>query len=122
MSTLFARTLLTLEPCPAIRLPPVPTCAHGASLNQKVFLVASLDLAASASIPSGKKNSRGAWHLRQIDVGYGVLPQVRHGVTARRRAYAAERSGQDGIRTRLIAAEFFLAQDVTGAIRGRFYA
>jgi hypothetical protein len=117
VSTLFARTLLTLELCLAIRLPPVRTSAHSARLNQKDSLVASLDLAAFASIPSGKKNSRGAWHLRQIDGVYGVLQQVRRGVTGRRRACAAERGGRDGIRTRLIAAEFFLAQDVTGAIR-----
>ena len=52
--------------------------------------MASRDLAASASIPSGKKNSRGAWHLRQIEVNYEVLPQVRHDVTERRSANAAE--------------------------------
>jgi hypothetical protein len=117
VSTLFARTLLTLELCLAIRLPPVRTSAHSTRLNQKDSLVASLDLAAFASIPSGKKNSRGAWHLRQIDGVYGVLQQVRRGVTGRRPASAAERGGRDGIRARLIAAEFFLAQDVTGTFR-----
>jgi hypothetical protein len=61
--------------------------------------VAAPDLAASASIPSGKKNSRGGWHLRQIEVNYEVLPQVRHDVTERRSAYAAEPGGQGGIRT-----------------------
>jgi hypothetical protein len=50
--------------------------------------VAARDLAAFAFIPPGKKNSRGAWRLRQIEVGYNMLQQVRRGVTERRRAYA----------------------------------
>ena len=50
--------------------------------------MAARDLAAFAFIPPGKKNSRGAWRLRQIEVGYNMLQQVRRGVTERRRAYA----------------------------------
>ena len=51
--------------------------------------MAARDLAAFAFIPPGKKNSRGARRLRQIEVGYNMLPQVRRGVTERRRALVA---------------------------------
>jgi hypothetical protein len=53
------------------------------------------DLTLSRSSPPGKKNFRGAARLRQIDVGYNLLPQVRRGVTGRRhlRAVLPARSG-----------------------------
>ena len=52
--------------------------------------MAARDLAAFAFIPPGKKNSRGASRLRQIEVGYKVLPQVRRGVAERRQALATQ--------------------------------
>lgn len=117
MSTRFARTLLTLELCLTIRLPPVRTGAHGVDLFSRTSWWLPWTWTASASIPSGKENSRGEEHLRQIEVGYGMLRQVRRDVTERMRWYSAERSGPGGIRTRLIAAEFLPAQDATAAIR-----
>jgi hypothetical protein len=72
--------------------------------------VAARDLAAFAFIPPGKKNSRGAWRLRQIEVGYNMLPQVRRGVTERRRTYVASRVGVT--RQELISDEFRLPRNL----------
>ena len=68
--------------------------------------MAAPDLAASASIPSGKKNSRGARHLRQIEVNSWMLTQVRCLVTERRRMDAVQADEPDGIRARANMAEF----------------
>src|SRR5712691_4020687 len=68
---------------------PTPTCAYAQALARRISWWLPGDLAAFAIIPPGKKNSRGAWRLRQIDVGYSLLPQVRRRVTERRQPCAA---------------------------------
>jgi hypothetical protein len=83
--------------------------------------VAARDLAAFAFIPPGKKNSRGARRLRQIEVGYNMLPQVRRGVTERRPAYVAARPTRrcrNLSRTRPVAARSSPASTGPNAING----
>jgi hypothetical protein len=69
---------------------PLPSaCAHAQALARRTSWWLPGDLAASASSPPGKKNSRGAARLRQIELGYNLLQQVRHDVTGCRRSYTA---------------------------------
>ena len=46
------------------------------------FLMAVGGFSRFASVQPDKKNSMGARHLRQIELGYFLPPQVRHGVAA----------------------------------------
>jgi len=88
-STQFGRTLPVREPYPAAGRPPPSACADAQALARRTSWWLPGDLAAFASSPPGKKNSRGAARLRQIEPGYNPLPQLRHGVTARRRTFTA---------------------------------
>ena len=69
--------------------PPTSACAHAQALARRTSWWLPGDLAAFASSPPGNKNSRGAPRLRQIEPGYNLLQQVRHGVTERRRTRTA---------------------------------
>ena len=65
----------------------------------KDFLVAPLDLALSRPSPRGKKNSRGAPRLRQIDRGNFSLAQVRRIVAKRTQPVTVMRAGSQGVWT-----------------------
>ena len=84
-STQFRRTLPTREPYPPPGRPPTSACAHAQALARRTSWWPPGDLAAFAPSPPGKKNSRGASRLRQIKGSYNLSPQVRRGVTGRRR-------------------------------------
>ena len=88
-STQFRRTLPTREPYLASGRPPPSACAHAQVLARRSSWWLPGDLAAFASSPPGKKNSRGAPPLRQIELGYNLLQQVRRGVTERRQTRTA---------------------------------
>ena len=88
-STQFGRTLPIRGPYPAAGRPPASACADAQALARRTSWWLPGDLAAFASSPPGKKNSRGVPRLRQIEPGYYLLPQVRRGVTERRRTRTA---------------------------------
>ena len=73
------------------------------------------DLTLSRSSPPGKKNSRGAVRLRQIDADYNLLPQVRRGVTGRIHPQARLPTRSGGAVTRPQTRT-----DATGSLRARY--
>ena len=79
--------------------PPASACAHAQALARRTSWWLPGDLAAFASSPPGKKNSRGASRLRQIKRGYNLSPQVRRGVTERRRMGTAAPVRRDRMET-----------------------
>ena len=76
-----------------LTLPPgrplTSACAQAQALARRTSWWLPGDLTAFTSSPPGKKNSRGAARLRQIEPGYKLLPQIRRGVTACRRTPTA---------------------------------
>jgi len=95
LSTLFHKELVARDPRPPPGRPLSSASADAKALARRTSWWLPGDLTLSRSSPPGKKNFRGAARLRQIEVGYNPLPQVRRGVTACRhlRAVLPARSG-----------------------------
>ena len=98
--------------------PPGELCAR-ARQNRKNFLRVSRRLwPLSRPFRPGKKNSRGARHVRQIEVRNLVLTQVKHDVTECSRMEPVEPGPERVIWRRQIDPDVFTEQARTRTIRG----
>jgi hypothetical protein len=84
LSTPFHKELVARDPRPPPGRPLSSASADAKALARRTSWWLPGDLTLSRSSPPGKKNFRGAARLRQIEVGYNLLPQVRRDVTDHR--------------------------------------